>query len=82
MNCDLILIGLFILAGCTDKVRIFTVLMDDIRELYEFHIRGCRECRFSTGGHLFAAANGNVVQIYNTTFFDNVSNLKGHSNKV
>ena len=29
-----------------------------------------------------AAIYGNVVQIYSTTTFDNVSNLKGHNGKV
>jgi len=29
-----------------------------------------------------AAIYGNVVQVYSTTTFDNVSNLKGHNGKV
>ena len=40
------------------------------------------QCSFSNGGHLFAAVYGNVVQIYSTTTFENVSNLKGHNGKV
>ncbi len=70
------------LAALSDKIRIYTILMDDIREVRDFHIRGCKECVFSNGGHLLAAGNGNVVQIYTTTSYENTHNLKGHNNKV
>uniref|UniRef100_A0A8C5SHT4 Cilia and flagella associated protein 57 n=1 Tax=Laticauda laticaudata TaxID=8630 RepID=A0A8C5SHT4_LATLA len=40
------------------------------------------QCTFSTGGHLFAAVNGNVIHIYSTISFDNIINLKGHNGKV
>ena len=42
----------------------------------------CCQCCFSNGGHYMAAIYGNVVQIYSTTTFENVSNLKGHNGKV
>lgn len=31
---------------------------------------------------MFAAVHGNVIQIYSTTSFENVLNLKGHNGKV
>lgn len=37
---------------------------------------------FSNGGHLFAAVHGNVIQLYSTSTFENVGNLKGHNGKV
>ena len=40
------------------------------------------QCSFSNGGNLFAAVHGNVIQIYSTTSFENVANLKGHNGKV
>lgn len=36
------------------------------RTMREVSIRGCKECAFSNGGHLFAAVNGNVVHVYST----------------
>uniref|UniRef100_A0A667XCB5 Cilia and flagella associated protein 57 n=1 Tax=Myripristis murdjan TaxID=586833 RepID=A0A667XCB5_9TELE len=74
--------GLFILVGFTDKLRMMNLLIDDIRTINEFSVRGCRECAFSHGGHLFAAVNGNVIHIYSVTTFENVLNLKGHRGKV
>ncbi|XP_071118876.1 cilia- and flagella-associated protein 57-like [Haliotis cracherodii] len=74
--------GLYILVGFSDKLRLMNLLIDDIRTFKEFTVRGCRECAFSNGGHLFAAVHGNVIQIYSTTTFENVSNLKGHNGKV
>ena len=40
------------------------------------------QCSFSNGGHLFAAVHGNVIQVYSSTTFENVANLKGHNGKV
>ncbi|OXA41793.1 Cilia- and flagella-associated protein 57 [Folsomia candida] len=74
--------GLFVLAGMVDKIRMYTILMNDIRELREWPVRSCRELKFSNGGHYFAAANGNILQLYSTTTLENVANMKGHSNKI
>ncbi|XP_055956153.1 cilia- and flagella-associated protein 57 [Patella vulgata] len=74
--------GLYILVGFSDKLRLMNVLIDDIRTFKEFTVRGCRECAFSNGGHYFAAVHGNVIQIYSTTTFENIANLKGHNGKV
>ncbi|KAI9204617.1 WD40-repeat-containing domain protein [Polychytrium aggregatum] len=74
--------GLYLLVGFGDKLRLMNVLMDDLRLFREFPIRSCRECRFSNGGHIFAAVHGNVIQIYNTWTFDNLYNLKGHNGKI
>lgn len=40
------------------------------------------QCAFSNGGHMFAAVNGNVVQIYALMSLENILNLKGHKGKV
>lgn len=74
--------GLQVLVGFSDKLRLMNLLIDDIRSFKEFTVRGCRECAFSHGGHLFAAVNGNVIHIYSTTTFENIANLKGHNGKV
>uniref|UniRef100_F6PN18 Cilia- and flagella-associated protein 57 n=1 Tax=Ornithorhynchus anatinus TaxID=9258 RepID=F6PN18_ORNAN len=74
--------GLYTLVGFADKLRIMNVLIDDIRPFKEFTVRGCRECAFSNGGHLFAGVNGNVIHIYTSTTLENVANLKGHNGKV
>ncbi|KAF1391148.1 hypothetical protein PFLUV_G00038910 [Perca fluviatilis] len=74
--------GLFILVGFSDKLRLMNLLIDDIRTFKEFTVRGCRECAFSHGGHMFAAVNGNVIHIYSVTYFENILNLKGHNGKI
>ncbi|KAM7099461.1 cilia- and flagella-associated protein 57 [Molossus nigricans] len=74
--------GHFIVVGFADKLRLMNLLIDDIRSFKEYSIRGCRECAFSNGGHLFAAVNGNVIHIFTTTSLENISNLKGHTGKI
>ncbi|XP_059741156.1 cilia- and flagella-associated protein 57 isoform X4 [Bos taurus] len=74
--------GHYIVVGFADKLRIMNLLIDDIRSFKEYSVRGCKECSFSNGGHLFAAVNGNVIHIFSTTSLENISNLKGHTGKV
>ncbi|XP_070116256.1 cilia- and flagella-associated protein 57 isoform X4 [Equus przewalskii] len=74
--------GHFVVVGFADKLRLMNLLIDDIRSFKEYSVRGCRECSFSNGGHLFAAVNGNVIHIFTTTSLENISNLKGHTGKI
>jgi hypothetical protein len=56
--------------------------MDDIRSFKEFPVKACRECQFSTGGHLFAAVNGNTIQVFSLFTGELVATLRGHNGKV
>ncbi|KAG5320575.1 CFA57 protein, partial [Acromyrmex heyeri] len=74
--------GLFCLIGFTDKLRFMSVLIDDLLPMHEIAIRNCKIVRFSHNGHLFAAVNGNIIQVYTTISFYNPFILKGHIGKV
>ena len=74
--------GLMILVGFSDRLRLMYLMHNDIKSSHDIAIRGCRECCFSHGGHLFAAVNGNVVQVYSSVTFETLSHLKGHISKV
>lgn len=74
--------GMTLLVGFSDKLRLMTILMDDLRTVKEISIRACRECKFSNGGQYFAAINGNTIQLYNTYTCENIGNLRGHNGKV
>ncbi|XP_043255440.1 cilia- and flagella-associated protein 57 [Colletes gigas] len=74
--------GLFCLIGFSDKLRFLSILIDDLLPMEEFPIRCCKTVTFSHGGHLFAAVNGNIVQVYTTIGFVSYFILKGHTNRV
>ena len=74
--------GLQILIGFSDRLRLMNVLPDDFREMNDFPVKGCSESRFSRGGHLFAAANGNVIQVYSSFTGEYILTLRGHSGKI
>jgi len=74
--------GLHIVVGFADKLRIFNILMDDIRGFKDFSIKGCTEVKFSNGGQYFAAINASAVQIYESYTFNNIATLRGHTAKV
>lgn len=56
--------GLHVAVAFTDKVRFLNLLMDDIRPFKDFSIKGCRELRFSHGGHFLAVANGQFAVVF------------------
>ena len=75
--------GTMLLVGFSDKLRLFSLLMDDMRLLHELAVENCRECRFAHGGHYFAAANGNTVQVFaSSTCAPVTETLRGHNGKV
>ncbi|KAG6960794.1 hypothetical protein JG688_00009415 [Phytophthora aleatoria] len=74
--------GLHLLVGFADKLRLLNILMDDIRSFKELPVKACRECQFSTGGHLFAAVNGNTIQVFSLFTGELVTTLRGHNGKV
>ena len=74
--------GLYVAIAFTDRVRLASILLDDIAVTKEFNIRGSQEIRFSRGGMYLATANGANVQIFNTYSGTLVSTLRGHTAKV
>jgi hypothetical protein len=49
--------GFHIIVGFTDKVRMMNIFSKKLSTYKEIPIKGCREIRFSNGGHLFACTN-------------------------
>jgi len=74
--------GFHLLVGFSDKLRLMNILMSDIKTSREFPIKACGECRFSNGGHLFAAVNSGLIQIYNTWTSEQVCVFRGHTGVV
>lgn len=46
----------------TTKVRLYSILMEDVRELREFTVKHCRVVCFSGGGQYFSFANNAQVR--------------------
>nr|CAH7744510.1 unnamed protein product [Callosobruchus chinensis] len=74
--------GLYAVVGFSDKLRFMTIMIDDILITKEFNIRACRLASFSKLGHMFAATNGNVIQIYSSINFQQMYILKGHNGEI
>ncbi|GMI47566.1 hypothetical protein TrCOL_g2169 [Triparma columacea] len=74
--------GLYVIVGFTDRLRLCSILMGDIRCVKELSIKSCKECRFSNGGQHFAVVNSTTVQVYGTYTCELVATLRGHNGKV
>jgi WD40 repeat protein len=78
--------GFHIVVAFGDKIQFMNVLSNSIKEYSTgIPIKGCREIRFSNGGHMFACAVGaSGIYIYNFYTQECPQNMmcKGHSQKV
>lgn len=74
--------GLHLVVGFADKLRVMNLLMDDVRTSHEIPIKQCREVKFSNGGSMLAAVNGNVITVFDFNTYDKLSDLRGHNSKV
>lgn len=74
--------GLYVVVAFADKIRLASILLDDIFVTKEFTVRNCNEIRFSKGGNYIAAVNGANVHVFNTYSGAMVSTLRGHTAKV
>jgi cilia- and flagella-associated protein 57 len=74
--------GLFAIVGFVDKVRVVSLLMEDMQKVKDIPVKGCRVCCFSKGGHMFAIANQSVVQLFDTYTCGVNAQLRGHNQAV
>ena len=71
--------GFQLLLGFSDKLRLFNVLIEDLRQYQEFPVKACKQVKFSNGGHLFAAVNVSNIVIYSTYTFEKLGVLISHT---
>ena len=74
--------GLYICISFIDKLRLMNVYGHEIREFRNYGIRLCNECRFSTGGAIFAVSHYNNIQVYLTYTGELLGVLQGHTGKI
>lgn len=60
------------------------VFKESLKQYKEIHIKSCIELKFANGGHLFAAANTNSINVYNFYTGENRSDMafKNHKGRV
>ncbi|CAM9298321.1 unnamed protein product, partial [Laminaria digitata] len=74
--------GLYLLVAFGEKVRLYSILMEDIHALKEFGVKHCRVACFSGGGQYFSFSNNAQVLVYETFTCNLVTSLKGHQGKI
>jgi hypothetical protein len=74
--------GNHVLIGFSDKLRMFNLLMDDVRQTADLPVKGCKEVKFSHGGQYFAAVSGPHIYVFSTYSTEQLCALKGHSGMV
>ncbi|CAM9408970.1 unnamed protein product [Ectocarpus fasciculatus] len=74
--------GLYLLVSFGEKVRLYSILMEDVRELKEFVVKHCRVVCFSGGGQYFSFSHNAQILVYETFTCTLVTSLKGHQGRI
>jgi WD40 repeat protein len=56
--------GLHLIVGFADKIRCFNICSRNLKIYNEIFVKGCREIKFSNGGHLFACADNHNIKVF------------------
>jgi cilia- and flagella-associated protein 57 len=70
--------GFQVLAGFKERVRVYGILLDDLKPVKELPIKHCRELKYAAGGHMFACALGITVSLYSSTTLQSIATFTGH----
>lgn len=68
--------GLHLVVSFPDKIRLINILDNDLVSFKDLPIKNCYEVKFSNGGHLFAAVNNVMVQLFNFYTLDQPSHYQ------
>lgn len=74
--------GLLVVVGFESTLQLMNILMDDIKPIKDFAMRGVTSVAFSHGGQFFAAANSATLSIMETYTGSVLRTLRGHSDRI
>ncbi|KAL6776125.1 FAP57 [Auxenochlorella protothecoides x Auxenochlorella symbiontica] len=74
--------GHMILVGLSSRLRLMTVLEKGFSPVKDLPVRACQACAFSHAGAMLAAANGQLVMIYDTWTCQLITILRAHVGRV
>ncbi|ESO05498.1 hypothetical protein HELRODRAFT_77614 [Helobdella robusta] len=74
--------GHILLIGFSTCVKLLNIFTDDLQPFKVLPISPCTVCSFAHGGHMFAVAKMNIVEIYSSVNFQLVSLFKTHLDMV
>lgn len=74
--------GFFAAVGFIDLLRLMQVQLDNLKVTKAFNFPKCTQLKFSSQGHLLAAAHGKVISLICIFTFEVTRTLKGHNGSI
>ncbi|KAL3668185.1 hypothetical protein V7S43_007046 [Phytophthora oleae] len=74
--------GFQLVVAFKERVRIYQLLQESLRQLKELAIKACRFVRYAHGGHFFACASGLTVTTFRPYTLEAVHTFSGHIGAV
>eukprot|EP00930_Biecheleria_cincta_P038198 TRINITY_DN26248_c0_g2_i1.p1 TRINITY_DN26248_c0_g2~~TRINITY_DN26248_c0_g2_i1.p1 ORF type:complete len:1316 (+),score=276.63 TRINITY_DN26248_c0_g2_i1:26-3973(+) len=74
--------GYYLAISFAGWLRFYHILVNDLKLHQEQSVRGIKLLKFSNGGHLLAAAQGKLIQIFSSSTLLKLATLQGHTKEV
>ncbi|KAF1330075.1 Wd repeat-containing protein 65, partial [Globisporangium splendens] len=74
--------GFQLIVAFKERVRVYTVLVESLRQNRELAIKSCRAVRYARGGHLVACAAGLMVLVLQSYTLESLFTFAGHIGAV
>lgn len=74
--------GLYLVACFPSCIKVMSILLNEIKEFWDYNTRGAKSCRFSYGGNYFAAIAGIDVIVFDTWSLEPIAALKVASARI
>ena len=80
--------GTQVVVGLRERIRMYNVMIDELKLFRELPIKGCRGLEFSNGGNMFAACVGITITVFGNyqfsaqTGFQQLYSFSGHISPV
>lgn len=74
--------GIYLAVMFQDKIRILSLLLEEMHQCREIPARQVSFIKFSRGGQYLASSNGTNLQVYATHTGQPVATLRGHNNRI
>ncbi|MES1901909.1 MAG: Cilia- and flagella-associated protein 57 [Paramarteilia canceri] len=81
-NIDLHPNGLYLALSTLNRLKIYSITIDFLKEIKEIQVRGSTEIKFSQNGQYFAVASGSQIFIFSFISFNRLSILSSRGESV
>eukprot|EP00158_Paraphelidium_tribonemae_P008569 Partr_v1_DN28613_c2_g1_i2_m49525 putative WD repeat domain 65 len=82
MHVSLHYMAMHIAVTFPHRIQILNILNDGLKPVHDINLRNVSQVKYSNGGHMLAAVQGNLIYLYDSWGYEQVAILKGHQGPI